>query len=49
VQLERHFAAEERLLAAGRPAMAPGITAATGWRHEWYPLTEGLSSLLVFT
>jgi hypothetical protein len=49
-QLERHLAAEERLLAAaGRPAMAPGITPATGWRHEWYPLTDGLSSLLAFT
>jgi uncharacterized protein (DUF2249 family) len=41
-QLERHLAAEERLLAAtGRPATAPGITAATGRRHEWYPLTNG--------
>jgi uncharacterized protein (DUF2249 family) len=41
-QLERHLAAEERLLAAaGRPASAPGITAVTGRRHEWYPLTEG--------
>ncbi|MGI8451662.1 MAG: hemerythrin domain-containing protein [Streptosporangiaceae bacterium] len=40
-QLERHLAAEERLLtAAGRPGTAPGVTAA-GRRHEWYPLTEG--------
>jgi uncharacterized protein (DUF2249 family) len=29
------------LAAASRPATAPGITAATGRRHEWYPLTEG--------
>jgi uncharacterized protein (DUF2249 family) len=41
-QLEHHFAAEERLLtAAGRAGAAPGVTAATGRRHEWYPLTEG--------
>lgn len=41
-QFERHLAAEEQLLtAAGRPGTAPGITAATGRRHEWYPLTEG--------
>ena len=41
-QFERHLAAEERLLAAdGRPATEPGVTAATGRRHEWYPLTEG--------
>ncbi|MGH3269130.1 MAG: hemerythrin domain-containing protein [Trebonia sp.] len=42
-QLERHLAAEEQLLAvaAGRPGTAPGVTAATGRRHEWYPLTEG--------
>jgi uncharacterized protein (DUF2249 family) len=41
-QLECHLAAEELLLtAAGRPRTAPGITAATGRRHEWYPLTEG--------
>jgi hypothetical protein len=29
------------LAAVGRPATAPGITAATGRRHEWYPPTEG--------
>ncbi|MGH3182342.1 MAG: hemerythrin domain-containing protein [Streptosporangiaceae bacterium] len=41
-QFERHLASEERLLtAAARPAITPGITAATGRRHEWYPLTEG--------
>jgi uncharacterized protein (DUF2249 family) len=40
-QLERHFAAEERLLTtAGAPGTTPGITAA-GRRHEWYPVTEG--------
>jgi uncharacterized protein (DUF2249 family) len=41
-QLERHLAAEEQLLTAvGPPATGPGVTAATGRRHEWYPLTEG--------
>jgi uncharacterized protein (DUF2249 family) len=39
--LERHFAAEERLLTTvGAPGTAPAITAA-GRRHEWYPVTEG--------
>jgi len=41
-KLEGHLAAEERLVAAaGRAATALGITAATGRRHEWYPLTDG--------
>lgn len=41
-QLERHLAAEERLLAAGRvPGKVQGVTGLGGHRHEWYPLTEG--------
>lgn len=41
-ELERHFAAEEQLLTAvSQTGAAPGVTAATGRRHEWYPLTEG--------
>ena len=41
-QLERHLAAEEKLLAAGRvPGQVQGVTGPGGHRHEWYPLTEG--------
>ena len=41
-QLERHLAAEERLLATGGvPGQAQAVTGLGGHPHEWYPLTEG--------
>ncbi len=41
-QLERHLAAEEKLLASGgAPGQVPAIAGRGGRPHEWYPLTEG--------
>ena len=41
-QLERHLRAEENLLASGPAAQrVPGTEALGGYRHGWYPLTEG--------
>lgn len=41
-QLERHLAAEERLVAArGVPDQVQALTSLGGHPHEWYPLTEG--------
>lgn len=41
-QLERHLAAEERLLTAGgAQGREQAVSRLGGHRHEWYPLTEG--------